>query len=138
MSEHIEHRLTAFHDGTLTPIEAEHVRTHLECCLTCSAAYKKHLRFEALLDKVILTPAPPAFLWTRVQAHLNTRTPRRLSLGLAGSMVLASAVGIALSFALPATPSQVASEETLWSALDYGLANGPPSALAAFEKKGPL
>jgi anti-sigma factor RsiW len=135
VNEHVDHRLTAFHDGALDPAESERIRAHLESCTACRSAYEEHLQFEALLNEAVQTAAPPAFMWTRVSARLRERSSRRFTFRLAGGMVLASAVGIALSLTVSTQPPLSAIEEDLWSAFDYSLVDGPPAALVAFDTK---
>ncbi|MBZ0268586.1 zf-HC2 domain-containing protein [bacterium] len=136
MSEHVEGRFTAYHDGALAPAETERIRFHLETCASCREAYEDHVRLEALLERATATPERSASMWPDVSARLHPRRPFRLTFGLAGGMAFAAAAGIALSVALPARTPTAAVETNLWDALGYGLVDGAPAALAAFETGG--
>lgn len=137
MSEHVDRKLDAYHDGRLDPAESDRVRAHLERCADCRAASEEHQRFESLLLRAARPEsAPTRSLWPGVRARLAPagRERRRPSAGFAGGMALAAAAGIALSVLLPERePASSSAETTLWQALDYGAASGTPINLAAFE-----
>ena len=136
MSDHVEHRLTAYHDRALDSAEAAPIRAHLASCSACCAVDEDLVRFEALLSEAVsVTDPPPAFLWTRVAAQMHRRPAFRMTFRFAGGVALASVVGLALSFAVPTGSSAgfAVVEEDLWTAFDYGLVDGAPAALAALE-----
>ena len=140
MSDHVEHRLTTYHEGAFDSAEAARIRAHLASCSACRAADEDHVRFEALLSEAVqVADPPPAFLWTRVAAQMHRRPAFRLTFRFAGGMALASVVGMALSFAVPTGSSAGSAvvEEDLWTVFDYGLVDGAPTALVALETQVP-
>jgi anti-sigma factor RsiW len=132
MSEHVERRLTAYHDGALDRAESESVRLHLDTCAACRSASEEHLRFEALLDEATAVSAQSRSLWPGVKARLEPRRAR-LTFGFAGGMAAAAVAGVVLSLALPARTPTATFETDPWQALGYGVVDGTPTALAAFD-----
>jgi anti-sigma factor RsiW len=133
MSEHVEDRLTVYHDGALDADEAERIRAHLESCATCRAAYEDHRRFETLLEEATGEPDAKPSLWPGVAARLE---PPRRRLRLASGMAFAAAAGVALALLLPGPATSEAADTDAWSTLGYGLVDGEPAALAAFDAGG--
>jgi predicted anti-sigma-YlaC factor YlaD len=133
MSEHVEDRLTAYPDGALDPADSERIRAHLESCSTCRSAYEEHARFEMLLTEATQEFEPSSSLWPGIAGRLESP---RMRLRLAGGMAFAAAAGVALALLLPGPTPTAAADTDLWTALGYGLIDGEPAALAAFDEGG--
>ncbi len=133
MTEHVELRLSAYHDGSLDPAESERVRAHLETCSSCLSTSEEHRRLEALLTEATETAQPSTSLWPGVAARLEPRPALRLTFRFAGGLAFAAAAGIALSLAVPTRTPIAEVEADLWDALGYGLVNNAPATLAALD-----
>ncbi len=133
MAEHVKVRLTAYASGELDPGDSERIRVHLESCAECRSAYEEHARFETLLQEATLSLAPTESLWPKVAARLQAPAAFHFTFRLAGGMAFAAAIGIVVSLAIPTTTPTDAGGGDLWSTLDYGLVDGAPVALSAFD-----
>jgi len=68
--------LSPFLDGELAPARAAEVEAHLAGCARCAAA-KQELARMVQAARALPSPEPPAALWTRIDARLDEKRPRR-------------------------------------------------------------
>ncbi len=133
MNDHIENRLTAYHDGALEVAETDRIRAHLESCSACSSASADHLRFEELLVEATSSESAVS-LWPAIEERLRPQLPFRLTFRFAGGMAFAAALGIIIALTLPSrAPTAGPVDGDIWASLGYGLVDGNPSSLTTLE-----
>lgn len=75
-TRHVLHRIAAFADEAVTPVERTRIEAHVTTCASCRAALHSHQAVAAVLQQ--LTPsAAPADLWPSIEAALDQSARRR-------------------------------------------------------------